>query len=41
MTDYKLSVADSIILLDEGRVYHTGEYDSISNLKLYKQIVEN
>lgn len=39
--DEVLSVADSIILLDEGRVYNTGEYDSISNLKLYKQIVEN
>ena len=39
--DEVLSVADSIILLDEGRVYNTGEYDNISNLKLYKQIVEN
>ena len=39
--DDVISVADSIILLDEGRVYNTGEYDSISNLKLYKQIVEN
>ena len=39
--DDVLSVADSIILLDEGRVYNTGEYDNISNLKLYKQIVEN
>lgn len=39
--DEVLSVADSIILLDEGRVYNTGEYNSISNLKLYKQIVEN
>ena len=39
--DEVLSVADSIILLDEGRVYNTGEYDSISSLKLYKQIVEN
>lgn len=39
--DDVLSVADSIVLLDEGRVYNTGEYDSISNLKLYKQIVEN
>ena len=39
--DEVLSVADSIILLDEGRVYNTGEYDSISNLKLYKQIVDN
>ena len=39
--DDVLSVADSIVLLDEGRVYNTGEYDNISNLKLYKQIVEN
>lgn len=39
--DEVLSVADSIILLDEGRVYNTGEYDNISNLKLYKQIIEN
>lgn len=39
--DEVLSVADSIILLDEGRVYNTGEYDNISKLKLYKQIVEN
>lgn len=39
--DEVLSVADSIILLDEGRVYNTGEYDNISSLKLYKQIVEN
>ena len=39
--DEVLSVADSIVLLDEGRVYNTGEYDNISNLKLYKQIVEN
>ena len=39
--DDVLSVADSIVLLDEGRVYNTGEYDNISNLKLYKQIVDN
>lgn len=39
--DEVLSVADSIVLLDEGRVYNTGEYDNISSLKLYKQIVEN
>ena len=39
--DEVLSVADSIILLDEGNVINIGEYDTVSKLKLYKQIVEN
>lgn len=39
--DEVLSVADSIILLDEGNVINIGEYDTVSKLKLYKQIVDN
>ena len=31
----------TIIIISKDKVYNTGEYDNISNLKLYKQIVDN
>ena len=39
--DEVLREADNIILLDEGTVYNTGDYEYISKLKLYKQMIEN
>lgn len=39
--DQVLQMSDNIVLLNEGEVSESGEYDQISNNKLYKKIIGN